>query len=341
MFVIETTEIHDGEMAKIPNPDQSFSNKQGTGAHRIALRARLLKKQTLSHATVAAHRTASGERRSLPAGQRRDVSYKREQFHENGNGDKIASSHSLSVVLPAYNEEQVIASTVADVLDMLNTWRMDVEVLVVNDGSTDRTGAIVAALVAAHPRVHLITHPTNQGYGAALVSGFAAATKELTFFMDADGQFDIRDLQQFFPFIDEYNAVIGYRLDRQDSWMRKLNAWGWKSLIGWVLGVHVRDIDCAFKLLHTEFLHQYPLETRGAMINAELLYRLTRAGYSYREIGVHHHPRRGGQATGARPSVILRAMRELFVYARKWHRESGEHSIPGIKHKLRSRSRAR
>src|SRR5258708_33971867 len=381
MFVIETTEIHDGEMAKIPNPDQSFSNKQGTGAHRIALRARLLrqvlvnttmwanaskvfaivgtalisylgmylwvfvskaqKEQTLSRATVAAHRTASGERRSLPAGQRRDVSYKREQFHENGNGDKIASSHSLSVALPAYNEEQVIASTFADVLDVLNIWRMDVEVLVVNDGSTDRTGAIVAALADAHPPFHLITHPTNQGYGAALVSGFVAAKKELTFFMDADGQFDIRDLQQFFPFIDEYNAVIGYRLDRQDSWMRKLHPLVWKRLIGWGFGGPVRDIDCAFKLLHTEFLHQHPLETRGAMINAELLYRLTQAGYSYREIGVHHHPRQAGRPTGARPSVILRAMCELFVYTRKWHRENREHSIPGVEHKLRPRSRAR
>lgn len=357
--MIVTTEIHHRETAEIPNPllvnTTMWANASkvfaivGTalisylGMYLWVFVSKAQKEQTLSHATVSAHRTASGERRSLPAGQRRDVSYKREQVHENGNGngDKIASSHSLSVVLPAYNEEQVIASTIADVLDVLSTWRMDVEVLVVNDGSTDRTGAIVAALADAHPRVRLITHPINQGYGAALVSGFAAATKELTFFMDADGQFDIRDLQQFFTFIDEYNAVIGYRLDRQDSWMRKLNAWGWKRLIGWVLGVHVRDIDCAFKLLHTEFLHQYPLETRGAMINAELLYRLTQAGYSYREIGVHHHPRQGGRATGARPSVILRAMRELFIYARRWHRESSEHSIPGIKHKLRSRSRAR
>ena len=297
--------------------------------------------QTPSHATVAARKNVAGEHQALPVILRRDASCKREQFYENGNGDKSASSHSLSVVLPAYNEEQVIASTVADVFDVLNAWGMDVEVLVVNDGSTDRTGAIVAALATAHPRVRLINHPTNQGYGAALVSGFVAATKELTFFMDADGQFDIRDLQRFFPFIDEYNAVIGYRLDRQDSWIRKLNAWGWKRLIGRVLGVHVRDIDCAFKLLHTEFLHQHPLETRGAMINAELLYRLTQAGYSYREIGVHHHPRQGGQATGARPGVILRAMRELFVYARRRHHESCEHGIPGIEHKLRSRSRAR
>src|SRR5579859_12084 len=107
--------------------------------------------------------------------------------------------------------------------------------------------------------------------GAALVSGFTAATKELTLFMDSDRQFDIRDLQRFFPFVDEYDAVIGYRLHRQGTWMRKLNAWGWKCLIGLVLGVHVRDIDCAFKLLRTSILHKQPLETRGAMINAELL----------------------------------------------------------------------
>jgi putative flippase GtrA len=259
----------------------------------------------------------------MPTLERQRFSYSREYEqpgaieHENEPG----SCHSLSVVLPAYNEEQIIARTVETVLDVLNAWGMDFEVLVVNDGSTDRTGEIVAALVAANTRVRLVSHATNQGYGASLVSGFAAAAKELVFFMDSDGQFDIRDLEEFFPLIDTYDAVIGYRIDRQDSWMRKLNAWGWKKQIGWVLDVHVRDVDCAFKLLHTEFLHQHPLETRGAMINAELLYRLKRAGCSYKEVGVIHLPRLHGQATGARLSVILRAFRELFVYARKWHRE--------------------
>jgi len=242
----------------------------------------------------------------------------------NENERESTTNHSLSVILPAYNEAQVIASTISTVCEVLSAWKMDFELIVVNDGSVDRTEAIVAALAARDPRIRLITHPVNQGYGAALVSGFTAATKEITFFMDADGQFDIRDLQQFFPFIDEYDAVIGYRLDRQDSWMRKLNAWGWKCLIGWVLGVHVRDVDCAFKLLHTEFLHEHPLETRGAMINAELLYKLTRAGYNYREIGVHHYPRLGGRATGANLRVIFRAFRELFTYAHKWRRERQE-----------------
>ena len=108
--------------------------------------------------------------------------------------------------------------------------------------------------------------------------------------------------------------------------MRKLNAWGWKVLIRNVLGVRVRDIDCAFKLLRTDFLHEHPLETRGAMINAELLYKLKRSGCTYREVGVHHLPRRGGLATGANLHVIARAFRELFIYTYKWRREENVHT---------------
>jgi len=251
---------------------------------------------------------------------REQVSTSRAQPHARHEGTPI-TRHSLSVILPAYNEAQVIASTVSTVHFVLDGWKVDFEIIVVNDGSTDQTGAILAALAARDPRIRFVTHPVNQGYGAALVSGFAAATRELTFFMDADGQFDISDLRTFFLFIDRYDAVIGYRIDRQDSWMRKLNAWGWKLLIGWVLGVHVRDVDCAFKLLHTDFLRQHPLQTRGAMINAELLYTLKQAGGTYKELGVHHLPRQAGRATGAKLSVILRAFRELFAYAYKWRRE--------------------
>ncbi|GHO60367.1 glycosyltransferase family 2 protein [Ktedonobacter robiniae] len=234
---------------------------------------------------------------------------------------RLKTIHSLSVVLPAYNEEHVIAMTVHNVLTWLDRWGIDYEIIVINDGSKDRTAVLVAEISAVHPQVRLINHVTNQGYGAALVSGFAAASKSLTFFMDSDGQFAIEELRSFFSFIDTYDAVIGYRLNRQDTWMRKLNAWGWKFLVRLVLGVSVRDIDCAFKLLHTQLLRESPLETRGAMINAELLYKLKRADHSYKEIGVHHFPRRAGRATGAKVSVILRAFGELFSYAAKWKRE--------------------
>ncbi len=228
---------------------------------------------------------------------------------------------SLSVVLPAHNEEEAIATTVNEVIDTLSTWMLDFEVIIVDDGSQDHTGVILDIIAESQPSLKVIHHPVNQGYGAALVSGFEAVTKQLTFFMDSDGQFDIHDLERFFPLIEEYDAVLGYRADRQDTWMRKVNAWGWKILVGIVFGIYVRDVDCAFKLYPACFFCEQKLETRGAMINTEILYKFTRAGYTYTQVGVRHLPRRGGQATGAKPSVILRAFRELFIYALKWHRE--------------------
>jgi putative flippase GtrA len=236
------------------------------------------------------------------------------------------SPHSLSVVLPAYNEEQVIGATLEHVLNLQAAWLKDFEVIVVNDGSTDHTGAIVSTIAETSQRVKVITHERNQGYGAALADGFAAANKELTFFMDSDGQFDFRDLARLLLFIDEYDAVIGYRQHRQDTRLRKLNAWGWNVLIRNVLGIRARDIDCAFKLFRTDFLRQHPPKTRGAMINAELLYQLKRAGYTYREVGVQHLPRRGGRATGANLRVIARAFRELFSSARQWRSEERAHT---------------
>lgn len=228
---------------------------------------------------------------------------------------------SLSVILPAHNEEEAIAHTVHEVIDTLSAWMQDFEVIVVDDGSRDRTGVILDTIAGVQPRLRVIHHSVNQGYGAALVSGFEAVTKDLAFFMDSDGQFDIRDLEQFFPLIGEYDAVLGYRIDRQDTRMRKVNAWGWKILVGMVFGVYVRDVDCAFKLYRADFFREHRLETRGAMINTEILYKFTRAGYTYTQVGVRHLPRRGGKATGAKPTVILRAFRELFYYAIKWHRE--------------------
>lgn len=234
--------------------------------------------------------------------------------------EKIALT-SVSAVLPAHNEAAAIASTVGSVLGTLAGWLSDFEVIVVNDGSQDRTGAILDDLAAENPRLRVIHHALNQGYGAALVSGFEASQKDLVFFMDSDGQFDIRDLEHFFPLLETYDAVLGYRIKRQDTWMRKVNAWGWKLLVRLIFGVQVRDVDCAFKIYKGSFFREHHLETRGAMINTEILYKFRRAGYTYTEVGVHHLPRNGGKATGAKPIVILRAFRELFAYAWKWRHE--------------------
>jgi glycosyltransferase involved in cell wall biosynthesis len=238
-----------------------------------------------------------------------------------GQAHTFLTNRCLSVILPAYNEEGVIAETVRSVVEVLTPWVADFEVIVVNDGSKDNTRTIVETIAQSDPHVRLITHEVNQGYGAALVTGFEAVTRDLAFFTDSDGQFNLRDLEPFFPLIEQYDAVLGYRLNRQDTWMRKLNAWGWHTLVTTIFGVHVRDIDCAFKLYRADFFRQNRLETRGAMINAEILYKLKRCGCTCTEVGVHHYPRISGKATGAKLSVILRALREMFFYARKWRRE--------------------
>ncbi|BCL81178.1 glycosyltransferase family 2 protein [Ktedonobacteria bacterium brp13] len=230
-------------------------------------------------------------------------------------------TYSLSVVLPAYNEAAVIEKTVSLVVAALTQWTSNFEVVVVNDGSRDHTREIVEQMQITDACIRLINHPVNKGYGAALISGFHAVSKELVFFMDSDGQFDINDLQSLFPLIEQYDAVFGYRNPRRDSWLRKLNAWGWKQLVRCVVGVQVRDIDCAFKLYRADFFQTLKLETGGAMINAEMLYKFKRAGLRYAEVGVRHFPREEGEATGARPAVIIRAIRELFVYAWKWRQE--------------------
>jgi len=230
----------------------------------------------------------------------------------------LVGTQSLSVVLPAYNEEALIESTIHDVIARLSEWELEFEVVVVNDGSSDRTGEILDALAASDSRIRPITHSVNRGYGAALVTGFASAANDLVFFMDSDGQFEISELASFLPLMGRYDAVWGYRIDRKDTWMRRLNAWGWKQLVRLFLGASVRDVDCAFKLFRAEFFRAHRLECGGAMINAELLYKLRRDGNAIVEVGVRHFERKAGRATGARPAVIARALKELVVYTWRW-----------------------
>ena len=231
---------------------------------------------------------------------------------------QVIAHHGISMVLPAFNEAAVIGTTVGEVVRTLTEWSADFEVIVVDDGSSDQTAAIVNALATRDERIRLIQHPHNQGYGAALVTGFAAASKDLTCFMDADGQFAVTDLARLLVWVPSSDVVIGYRVERQDTRMRRFNAWGWNLLVRICLGVRVRDLDCAFKLLPTAFLHAHPLTTRGAMINAELLYQINQAGLTFHEVGVNHLPRKAGRSTGARPDVILRALRDLAVYTLRW-----------------------
>lgn len=224
----------------------------------------------------------------------------------------------LSVVLPAYNEEANVERVVHDVVSYLEGLGLDYEVIVVNDGSKDRTGEILTRLQSDLPRLRPQTHPQNQGYGAALRTGFSAADKRYVFYMDGDGQFDIKELDQLLPLADEDTIVTGYRIERRDPFIRRLNALLFGNfLVRILLGVRVRDLNCAFKLIPRKVLEAITLESTGALVNAELYGRAVRKGFRIREVGVHHYPRTAGVQTGAHLRVILRAFYDLFRLRQK------------------------
>jgi len=219
---------------------------------------------------------------------------------------------SISVFFPCYNEQENVARTVEKALDVLEKLNADFEVIIVDDGSADKTGQIAEEIAGRDDRVKVIHHRHNLGYGAALQSGFKAATKGLVFYTDGDGQFDINEMPPLLSLMEQYDIVSCYRLNRQDPVIRKINGWCWTKLICLMFGLKIRDIDCAFKLYKREIFYKIELSSTGALIDAEILARAARKGYRITQKGVHHYPRTAGAQSGASIRVILRAFKELF-----------------------------
>jgi glycosyltransferase involved in cell wall biosynthesis len=219
----------------------------------------------------------------------------------------------LSLVLPAHNEQENIKLVVDRALEVLPSYTEDFEIIVVNDGSKDRTAQIINELGAANAHVRPLHHPVNRGYGAALTTGFKATTGDYVMFMDADRQFDIVDIALLVPFVGRFDVVAGFRMQRNDPMHRRLFAETFNIAVRILFGVHFRDIDCAFKIFRGDMLRSIELTAPGALINTEMQAKLRRQGATVEQIGVHHYPRVAGTATGGNPRVILRAMRETVI----------------------------
>jgi len=192
----------------------------------------------------------------------------------------------------------------------------DFEVIIVNDGSKDSTGEIADRLAAEHAEVRAVHNRPNQGYGGALQRGFREAKKEFVFYTDGDGQFDFEEIDKLIPLMDRFDIVSAYRLNRQDSILRKANAFCWTALVNVVFRLWLRDIDCAFKIYPRKLFDEIDMKSKGALIDTEVLARAKRLGYTIGQVGVHHYPRTAGTQTGANLRVILRAFKELFLLYR-------------------------
>jgi len=221
--------------------------------------------------------------------------------------------YSITIFFPCYNEEQNVTRVTLEALEVARRISDDYEIIIVNDGSRDRTGEIAERLARENPSVRVIHHDRNLGYGAALQTGFKNATKELVFYTDGDGQFRIEEITKLLPLIEKVDIVSGRRISRQDPFIRKVNAFLWGILVNLLFKINVTDVDSAFKLYKRKIFDDITLTSQSALIDTEILAKARAKGYTIAEVGVSHFPRVAGEQTGAKLSVILKAFKELFA----------------------------
>lgn len=213
---------------------------------------------------------------------------------------------SISAFFPAYNDGGTIASMVIGTLLVLEQCTDDFEIIIVNDGSADYTAAIADRLAEDYPRVRVAHHAKNGGYGAALRTGFASATKDLVFYTDGDAQYDARDLLKLLPLLrPDVDVVQGYKLNRDDPWFRRPLGRLYHALVRRLFRVKVRDVDCDFRLIRRRALETFELTQTSGGICVELIKKLELGGFRFVEAGVRHYPRPYGRSQFFRPRHLI------------------------------------
>ena len=238
-------------------------------------------------------------------------------------------NQGISIILPAFNEEDNLESSIKDVIDYFDSKERKYEIIVVNDGSTDKTGEIAHTLSTLHENISVIHHSTNKGYGNSLNDGFHAGKCEYLFFTDADRQFRIDSLDKFLPFMEEgkVDMIIGYRIDRKDNPLRKFFSNCFNGIVRILFSLDYKDTDCAFKLFKKGAFESLKIKSDDFLFNAELLAKAKVKKLKIVQLGVDHYPRHGGESTISYKH-IFQTLKKLFFLYRELKDFRGKESSP-------------
>lgn len=220
---------------------------------------------------------------------------------------KMKKLSSLSAFFPCFNEEKNVGLFVEEAMAELPKVANKFEIIIINDGSFDSTGKVANELAKKNSIISVVHHSKNLGYGEALKSGFAKSKYEWIFFTDGDLQFKISQLGKLVEHTGKYDAVIGFRKNRADGLMRAFNAKLFKLYINILFRLHVKDIDCAFKLLKADVIKKIDLKSSGAFTSAEFLYKMKKSHVVFKQVPVDHQERIHGNPTGNNPKVAIKA----------------------------------
>lgn len=224
---------------------------------------------------------------------------------------------TLSLVLPAFNEAESLPEAIEGCVQLAALLpEGNLEVLVVDDGSTDGTSEVLKEATERHPWLRVLTHPENLGYGAALRAGFHASANQIVGYTDADNQFDVREFADHLPLADAYDLVAGFRVYRFDPLPRLVVSWFYNRLVRILFRVSVRDVDCSFKLMKREKLDRLVLMCDDFFIDTEIVARARKWNWRITEVGVRHYPRKSGRTTvrvGDVPRTLRRVSQMWFA----------------------------
>ena len=223
--------------------------------------------------------------------------------------------HSITIFFPMFNEEDNIIRSVSHAKQVLEEITDDYEILIVNDGSIDRTGEIAEELARKDEKVRVIHHPENIGLGGAVTTGFKNGRCEYILYMDGDNPFEVSEVKKALPYLEEYDVLTGYRINRRDTLKRYVYSKSYNWLIRILFGIKVRDVNFSFKMCRRDIFQRIELKSKGSFIDAELLIKARNNNLRIKEIPIKYTPRKGGTSTLSSPSVIIKI---LFEMVRLW-----------------------
>jgi glycosyltransferase involved in cell wall biosynthesis len=221
---------------------------------------------------------------------------------------------SITAFFPCYNDAGTIATIVITADRTLRDLADDYEIIVGNDASTDNSREILAELEKIYPRLRVLDHPTNRGYGGNLRSMFAAATKDLIFYTDGDAQYDPAELSMLYGHLTpDVDVVQGYKIARSDPLHRKIIGRVYHHFVRFWFGLHLRDVDCDFRLFRRHVLESFPLESVSGCITVEMMTRIEEGGFVVKEVPVHHYHRAFGESQFFNFPRVARTLSELTL----------------------------